>query len=150
MPTSMFAKSFKAPSGGSSRSDSVSYDYSELDRQDKLREAATALDAKKSDLLYKGDIGGMLALNQQKSGLLGELAKPANIRVKSSSAKSSSDRSGPEASMEHRRDPTRLPKPPVVPEVTKPTKKDGGDLLFGMEGAGGVSAVGDNSFKNYV
>lgn len=150
MPQSLLAKSFKGPSRGGSSSTSVSYDYSELDRQDKLRDAAQALDAKKANLLYSGDVGGMLSLNEQKRGVLSELAKPANVRIKSSSTKTSSDSSGPQHSLEHQRSPTQIPNVDVPkPEIPK-GKKDEGDLLFGMKGPGGMSAVGNNSFENYV
>lgn len=144
----LLAKSFKGPSSGSSTSTSVSYDYSELDRQDKLRDAAQALDAKKASLLYSGDIGGMLALNKQKRGLLSELAKPAGVRVKSSSAKNSSDGSGPQVSQEVRHEPNQqtLPKQNPVPKPPKP-KKGAGDLLFDNQG---TSAVGNNNFENYA
>lgn len=147
MPTSLIAQSFKAPSKGSSRSVSVSYDYSELDRQDKLREAANALDAKKADLLYKGDIGGMLSLNKQKEGLLSELAKPANVRLKSSSARSASDSSGPEGSMERRMEPLEVPAPANVPDIPTPktVKKGADDLLFDMP-----NQAGNNSFMHYA
>lgn len=142
----LLAKSFKGPSSGSSKSTSVSYDYSELDRQDKLRDAAQALDAKKASLLYSGDIGGMLALNKQKRGLLSELAKPAKVRVKSSSEKNSSDGSGPQVSQEVRHEPRQLPKQNTAPSPPKP-KKGAGDLLFEDDG---ISAVGNNNFKNYA
>ena len=146
---SLLSKSFKAPSRGGSSSVSVSYDYSELDRQDKLRDAAQSLDAKKADLLYKGDVGGMLALNQQKRGLLGELARPANVRVKSSSARSSSDSKGPEQSASFEQQPN-LAKQAPAPEIPAPPKapqpkKGAGDLLFDMP-----QQVGNNSFKTYV
>lgn len=147
MSKSFLSKSFKAPARGSSRSASVTYDYSELDRQDKLREAANSLDAKKADLLYKGDIGGMLALNQQKRGLLSELAKPAGVRIRSASARSASDRSGPETANQtsYERDPLPAPPDPVsVPSPTK-NKKGADDLLFALP-----NQAGNNSFINYA
>ena len=145
----LLAKSFKGPSSGSSKSTSVSYDYSELDRQDKLRDAAQALDAKKASLLYSGDIGGMLALNKQKRGLLSELAKPAKVRVKSSSEKNSSDGSGPQVSQEVRHEPRQqtLPKQNPAPKPPKP-KKGAEDFLFNDNQ--GISAVGNNNFENYA
>ena len=146
MPTSLIAQSFKAPSSGGSRSTSVSYDYSELDRQDKLREASQALDAKKTDLLYKGDIGGMLALNKQKEGLLSELARPAGVRVKSTSERSSSDSSGPQVSFEKRKEPLAAPNSVKVPEPPKPQQKKGADdLLFDMP-----NQAANNSFMHYA
>ena len=144
----LLAKSFKGPSSGSSTSTSVSYDYSELDRQDKLRDAAQALDAKKFQSLYGGDIAGAIAIGKQQEGLLSELAKPAGVRVKSSSAKNSSDGSGPQVSQEFRQEPRQqtLPKQNPSPNPPKP-KKGAEDLLFDNQG---TSAVGNNNFKNYA
>ena len=87
MSTPDLYRSSSSASGGSrSGSASVSYDYTELDNQRKLSEAAASLDAKKFQALYGGDIAGAMAIGKQKEGLLAELAKPASVRVRSTSS----------------------------------------------------------------
>ena len=122
----LLAKSFKGPSSGSSTSTSVSYDYSELDRQDKLRDAAQALDAKKFQSLYGGDIAGAIAIGKQQEGLLSQLARPASVRVRSTSSNSSIGKptySEGYSQVREDDDGPRQPPDVPVPEAPKQTPK---------------------------
>lgn len=110
--------------GGGSRSASVSasFDYSQLDEQDKMRQAVDALDAKKFQSLYEGDVAGAMAIGKQQRGLLSALAKPASVRLSSGSARASS--SGPTDSEGYRQvgeDDDEGPREPRdTPEIQTP------------------------------
>ena len=93
----LYLSSHTKAGGSSSTSASTSYDYSQLDEKDKLRQAIDSLDAKKFQSLYAGDVGGAMAIGKQQRGLLAELAKPASVRLRSGSARASN--SGPSESV---------------------------------------------------
>ena len=154
----LYRSSTSASGGSRSGSASVSYDYTELDNQRKLAEAASALDAKKFQAMYGGDIAAAMAIGKQQEGLLSELAKPASVRVRSTSSNSSrgkptlsegysqvrEDDDGP-------REPTDVPAPQAPKQTTKPQEPVEGLIMPEMDmNMNPVASLRPRNFRSYA
>lgn len=159
MSTPDLYRSSSSTSGGSrSGSSSVSFDYTELDNQRKLAEAASALDAKKFQALYGGDIAGAMAIGKQQEGLLRELAKPASVRVRSTSSNSS--RGKPTYSEGYSQvreedggasEPRDIPDPEIPKQTPKPQEPTEGLIMPEMDmNANPVAGLRPKTFRPYV
>lgn len=165
MSTPDLYKSSHTVSGGSrSRSGSVSYDYSQLDEKDKIRQAIDSLDAKKFQSLYEGDVGGAMAIAKQQRGLLAELAKPASVRIRSKSSRSAN--SGPSESVgfkqaaeedygygaqEGAREPQDIPEAQAPRQTPKPQEPTEGLIMPEMDmNMNPIAGLRPKTFRPYV